>query len=592
MFSNKDNINILTALLRAHYVEAAVVCPGSRNAPLVHNLHEAGITCYPVTDERSAGFFALGMSQALQLPVVVCITSGSALLNVAPAVSEAWYQHVPLIIISADRPEAWIDQLDGQTLPQPGALDRFVRRSVTLPEPHDDVSRWHCNRLVNQALLDYRFPFPAPVHINVPVSEPLFEFTTPALPEERVISRYKTSKSSDTFLPKAFYEAARPMIVVGQEFSDWVDEDDADYIDWRHFFYNYGVVLAEPLNNLFGGFPVDAALAMIGDDPAYQPDVVVYLGGHIVSKRLKHFLRQSEARVIMVSPDPEVHDVTMRMTDLVMMEPYDAMSSLYYYYEHDTFADIFGPNDTDEDQMKFYQLNPAHEAYHHRWEKVFKRVHERTLNFQPAYSQMAVVRYLEEQLSDVFYDYHLHYANSSAVRLACLYADCFTRHHVWCNRGVNGIEGTLSTAVGFAASKWAGAEEKGEEAEMVICVTGDLSFFYDQNALWNTNLTPNLRVILLNNGGGGIFRTLSGLEQSPVRDTFVSATHQTSAQGICTQCDVGYLRATNMEEMQEGVVRLLTEETKRPIVLEVVTDPIADHEQLQEFYSQLRNVDR
>ena len=587
MFSNKDNINILTALLQAHHVGTAVVCPGSRNAPIVHNLQEAGMTCYPVTDERSAAFFALGQSQARQEPVALCVTSGSALLNVAPAIAEAWYQHVPLVVVSADRPEAWIGQLDGQTLPQPGVLDRFVRRTVTLPEPHDDTSRWHCNRLVNEALLDLRQPYPAPVHINVPISEPLFDFTTPALPEERVIHRHTTAAEHDSFLPKVFYEAARPMIVVGQEYTESADEDDFDYIEWRHFLYHYGVVLAEPLNNIFCGDPVDAALAMVGDDPAYQPDVVVYLGGHIVSKRLKRFLRQSGARVIMVSSDPEVHDPTMCMTDLVVMDPYDALWSLYYFYEHNTRADLYGALDIEEDQMKAYQLNPAHDDYHRLWRNVFKQVHQVALSYQPAYSQMAAVRYLEEQLSDVFYDYHLHYANSSAVRLACLYADAYNRHHVWCNRGVNGIEGSLSTAVGFAAGQWAVADESDDEAATVICVTGDLSFFYDQNALWNANLTPNLRVILLNNRGGGIFRTLPGLERSPVRDTFMAAAHHTSAQGICTQCDVGYLRATNMHEMQTGMVRLLTEETQRPMVLEIFTDPDTDAAQLKQFYSQL-----
>ena len=135
MYSNKENVNILTALLVAHGVRHAVCCPGSRNAPIVHNLNECpDIQCYPVTDERSAGFYALGMSQALSQPVAVCVTSGTALLNLAPAVAEAYYQQRPLVVISADRPPQWIDQLDGQTLPQPDALGRFVRKAVTLPE--------------------------------------------------------------------------------------------------------------------------------------------------------------------------------------------------------------------------------------------------------------------------------------------------------------------------------------------------------------------------------------------------------------------------------------------------------------------------
>ena len=167
MFSNKENINILSALLIAHGVRHAVVCPGSRNSAIVHNLNECKeIDCYGVTDERSAGFYALGMAQALQQPVVVCVTSGTALLNLAPAVAEAYYQHVPIMVVSADRPAQWIDQLDGQTLPQPDALGRFVKKAVSLPEPRDDEERWYCNRLINEALLETRHHGKGPVHIK------------------------------------------------------------------------------------------------------------------------------------------------------------------------------------------------------------------------------------------------------------------------------------------------------------------------------------------------------------------------------------------------------------------------------------------
>ena len=131
MYSNKDSVNILTALLVAHGIRHAVVCPGSRNAPIVHNFNECpDIECHPVTDERSAAFFALGIAQATDQPVAVCVTSGTALLNVAPAVAEAHYQHQALVVISADRPAQWIGQLDGQTLRQPGALQPWVEKSV------------------------------------------------------------------------------------------------------------------------------------------------------------------------------------------------------------------------------------------------------------------------------------------------------------------------------------------------------------------------------------------------------------------------------------------------------------------------------
>ena len=259
MYSNKENVNILTALLVAHGVRHAVVCPGSRNAPVVHNLNECpDIRCYPVTDERSAGFYALGMSQCLHEPVAVCVTSGTALLNLAPAVAEAYYQHVPLVAISADRPPQWIDQLDGQTMPQPDALGRFVCKAVTLPEPHDDESRWYCNRLVNEALMERR----GPVHINVPITEPLFDFTTAVLPAERSIELTPADMPPHVLshLCRMFMQSRRPMLIAGQPMNPHLDE----------------------------------AAYLVMDDERYVPDLVVYTGGSIVSKRLKHFLRKAK----------------------------------------------------------------------------------------------------------------------------------------------------------------------------------------------------------------------------------------------------------------------------------------------------------
>ena len=218
-YSDKENVNILTALLVAHGVKHAVVCPGSRNAPIVHNLNECpNITCHPVTDERSAGFYALGMAQILRHPVAVCVTSGTALLNLLPAAAEAYYQHVPLVVISADRPAMWIDQQDGQTLPQLDALGRFVSKAVSLPEPSTDDERWYCNRLVNEALLCCQRHGGSPVHLNVPISEPLFTFNVSALPTERVIRQVAATTDVGHCQPLLadVQSAKHPMIVVGQ----------------------------------------------------------------------------------------------------------------------------------------------------------------------------------------------------------------------------------------------------------------------------------------------------------------------------------------------------------------------------------------
>ena len=191
---------------------------------------------------------------------------------------------------------------------------------------------------------------------------------------------------------------------------------------------------------------------------------------------------------------------------------------------------------------------------------------------------MAAVKWFERRIEEkkISKKASFHYANSAAIRLANIYA-C---HYVYCNRGVNGIDGSLSTAAGFSLVK----------DDTVYCVIGDLSFFYDQNALWNQNLKGNFRVLLLNNGKGGIFNMLPGLEQSPVRDSFVAASHQTSAEGICQQNHVVYLRADDMEQMQKGIETLLSLESDRPVLLEVFTNASEDESAYRLYFKQLQTV--
>lgn len=491
MYSNKENVNILTSLLVAHGIRHAVVCPGSRNAPIVHNLTECpDIQCYPVTDERSAGFYALGMTQALKEPVAVCVTSGTALLNLYPAVAEAFYQHQPLVVVSADRPQQWIDQLDGQTLPQPDALGRFVKKAVSLPEPHDEDTRWYCNRLVNEALMVKR----APVHINVPITEPLFDFSTPNLPVERKIELLPADISNVTLshLCRMFLQAKRPMLIAGQ-----------------------------PMNAL-----MDEAVAQIGDDDEYVPDFVLYTGGSIVSKRLKRFLRKAKETWV-VNSEGEVTDTFMNLTHVVQ-----------------------GDGEMVADMVRF-NLEEMPHPFVQKWQALLAQIRQQRDTQELPYSQAAVVRYFEQTRGTNI----VHYANSMAIRLA----NTYSQTPVYCNRGVNGIEGSLSTAAGFSCVT----------DDPVFCVIGDLSFFYDQNALWNQNLRGNLRILLLNNGKGGIFDMLPGLENSPARDRYVAAEHHATAEGICQQNHVVYRQARNMTQMQKGVDWLIATDSERPLLLEV-----------------------
>ena len=593
MYSNKENVNILTSLLVAHGVRHAVVCPGSRNAAIVHNLNECeDITCYPVTDERSAGFQALGLSMAEGYqPVVVCVTSGSALLNLYPAVAEAYYQQIPLIVISADRPAQWINQLDGQTLPQPDALGQMVRKAVSLPEVFEgeqqEEMHWYCNRLVNEALLKSMGRVKGPVHINVPISEPFYSFTKEALPVERKIEVAYCRANIDTFDGTPFecvLKAKRPLLVIGQLDNTEKYVDLLAYIDrmpilWESlamppYLYKVQEELGEDWNKttLYGAF--ENLLDEIKDDERFRPDLVV----HIVSKKLKSYLRSLKGvEQIRISQEADIEDTFMHLTKVMDLPNSDAMSWLGNFGWHNHWED-----------------------YRRLWMDALAKSYERKENFKPEFSSLATVKEFFSQLQKVepqdfkaftlggkdaqddgIYDRKfdtflpgmmssVFSGNSSAIRLMNLYAD----RHVYCNRGVNGIEGSLSAAVGFSMCK-------NKSDKHVYCVLGDLSFFYDQNALWNRNLNGKLRIIVLNNGGGAIFGKFQGLKESQAREEMIMAKHHVTAEGICSQNDVKYLAAHTMEEMEQGISQLIHAESDRPMLLEVFTDMDVDNEMLE-----------
>lgn len=547
MYSDHPSVNILTALLVNHGVSHVVVCPGSRNAPIVHNLEQCPhIQCYGVTDERSAGFYALGLAQATGKAAAVCVTSGSALLGVLPAVVEAAFQHVPVVVISADRPGAWIGQLDGQTLPQPDALRGWVRCAVSLPERDDEEGHWHTNRLINEALTALWRGGCGPVHINVPLSEPLFGFNTPQLPQERIVDCLSARQTAPDLTPLAeqWWQARRRMVVVGQMPPHRLKPDVMRRIGQE------AVIVHEALSGVEGGVAhPDEVAARLSTVPEARPDLIVYLGGTLVSKPLKRYLRTlSDSEQWRVETDGSMPDTFGHLTALIEGAPAAVLRRMA--------EEMCAHEAGSEEQPHFSHLWLTTEN------QVAAQLDRQTL----PYSQAAVVQYLEQQLGSGT-GWQTHYANSSAVRLGIRYA----RHHIWCNRGVNGIEGSISTAAGFSLAS----------PDKVLCVTGDLSFFYDQNALWPELLDGRLRLLLLNNGCGGIFSRLPGLEASPAASTVISGAHHATAQGICAQWGIGYQQAHDMTSAKQGIDALLSDGQERPMLLEVFTTTQQDNAALQ-----------
>lgn len=521
MLSNKKNILQLVTLMLEHGVRDVVTCPGSRNAPIIHTLQEVvksqtkPLCLHPLTDERSAGFFAIGQALATGRPVAIIVTSGSALVNLHPAVTEAYYQQVPLIVISADRPEAWIGQMDGQTMPQEGVFGRICKMSVSLPEVKDKEDAWLCNRMLNEVLMESTHRGNGPVHINVPISEQLYEFDTPSLPKERVIRRI------EGVYPKQLRELAellrtskKRMIILGQKpddkqiSSELIQELNRDYVILCEHLANAGEgSVALLLNNQL----MDK---LESDAENLRPDLVITIGGHIVNKRLKQFLRTHQPKQHWhVSADGKVADLFKCLTTVVEAPPYTFLQGL---------ASLTIPLNESEDYPTRWKETLLTSSQNHKTKDVVDR-------------EQIIVGKLITKLPD---NAVLHLANSSSVRYAQEYS-LKQSVTVCCNRGINGIEGCLSSAVGFAQA----TQERPN-----FVVIGDLAFFYDQNALWNTELPKNLHILLLNNGGGKIFETLP-LPDSKESRKLIQAKHDTSAKSVAQMYGLRYMsEEANLEE--------------------------------------------
>lgn len=562
-------ISELVALLQAHDVRDVVLCPGSRNAPLVHALsHQlAGATCHSIIDERSAGFYALGLALATHRAVVVCCTSGTAVANLHPAVAEAYYQGVPLIVLSADRPERWIGQWAGQTLPQPGLFGLLVRKAVHLPEPHTEEERWYCNRLINEALLAALAPLPGPVQINVPISDPGVSLLPPTsakhAPESsdrqpigmqpgRCIQQLYPCRIDAQAVEPLLRRLAtfeRKMILVGQEtWSAATSTRETFPQSLREQFLCIGESLS---NSPVSICSLDALLASLSeaDRRALQPDLLITLGGHIVSNKMKQYLRRYPPRETWhLSPDPTVVDLFCSLTE-----------------------QIIAPVEPFLETMAQSLAGCASSPYACHWRERIDRLPSPT----PRYSSLAVVGSLLSHLPEE--PCVLHLANSSSVR----YAELFRKPRrllTLCNRGTSGIEGSLSTALGFA-------RQRAEERHFIVI--GDLSFFYDLNALGLPEVGSNVRVLLLNNQRGSIFQSLPTLEMDRLSQRYITAEHQLRAQGWAESCGWEYLSVQEASELKETMAYFVGP-ADRPRLLEAFVSSEDEIAELQTYFKQLQ----
>lgn len=521
-------------LCEAKAVSHVVISPGSRNAPLTIGFaSHPHIKTYSIVDERCAAFFALGLAQQLQQPVAVVCTSGSALLNYYPAVAEAFFSHIPLIVISADRPENLIGIGDGQTIYQENVFKNHTLYSANLSESSED-NQSLINTAINTAITAN-----GPVHINVPFAEPLYsaqdEFTETiqVIPSDNLASELDEETYS-SFL-NLWQSSKKRMVLVGvtppnkieQQFLDQLGEDEAT------------IVFTESTSNVHhvNFFPcIDKIIAPLTDEEfsELQPEVLLTIGGLIVSKKIKAFLRQYQ-------PKAHVH-----LGNNKALDTFFSLSHHLKQNENTFFKRFFSEKLTIESTYKKQWLAVKTA----RLEK-----HNTYLRTVP-FSDFKVFKILQEFIPE---NVILHLSNSSTVRYLQLYTSKSTVFQ-YCNRGTSGIDGSTSTAIGHAV-----ASDKQN-----ILITGDLSFFYDSNGLWNNYIPNNFRIIVVNNSGGGIFRILPGDKNTENFETYFETKHKLTAEHLCNMYGFNYASVTNENDLKSELNRFFSK-SEQPKLLEVFT---------------------
>lgn len=532
----------------------AVLSPGSRCAPLtLAFVRHPDIKVLSISDERSAAFIGLGISQQARQTVVLVCTSGSAAYNYAPAVAEAFFQQIPLIIFTADRPPEWVDQLDGQTIRQSNIFNNHVKKSYDLPVSYEHPDAvWHMERIVSEAINTAEDYPKGPVHINVPFREPFYPKPGEAYTfnkEVKIINQVegerRITSSKWIELIQEWNQYSNKLIVAGQQAFDEKLKVALSLVSGHRKI----PVVADILTNLH---PIpnvikmhDSFLNIKNEELCrkLQPDLLVTFGLSVISKNIKLLLRKYKPKAHWhIQPAGTAADTFQSLTRIINVDP--------EYY----FTELINNN--------YSEVKPEQEQYQQIWLAEEKKAAEKLINFfnKAKFGEFEAVYEIVKQLPDLT---QLHLANSMAVRYAnfVTLASHTRGIEVFANRGTSGIDGSTSTAYGAALLTH----------KPVVLITGDMAFFYDRNAFWNNYLPENMRVIVLNNHAGGIFRIIEGPSQLPELEEYFETRQNLKAENTAKEFGLDYLYCNDFESLARHLQSFFKMDGKAKI-LEIETD--------------------
>mgnify|MGYP006417380425 FL=1 len=549
MYPKKELAQIIIAACRQFEIQTVVISPGSRNAPLTIGFsNHKDFETLSIVDERCAAFFALGIAQQTLKPVALVCTSGSALLNYYPAIAEAYYSQIPLVVISADRPAHLIDIGDGQTIRQENVFKNHILYSANLKE----FDAENTIRILSKAFSLLR-QVKGPIHINAPFNEPLYE-TIATMNDFRFIA--EESDLQDTIdyenLASQWNSAKKKMILVGvhspnaalEILLDKVADDPSVLVFTETTSNLYNKRFVNSIDNLIFNLTEEEFTSL-------QPDILLTFGGMIVSKKIKKFLRD-------YSPKEHWHVNELRAFDTYQVLSKHLKIDSHSFFKH--FCEL-----VDYDNKSTYESTWTH------YKQRIREKHNHYIKTAP-YSDLKVF----EQVLKVIPDFsEVQFSNSAIIRYSQLF-EMNSTITVFCNRGTSGIDGSTSTALGAAYAT----------QKPTTLITGDLSFFYDSNALWNNYIPTDVRIVIINNSGGGIFKIIPGPKKSTALKYFETP-HCLTAEHLCTMFGFEYSTAHNLKTLAEEIVGFY-DKSDKPKVLEVFTPSDLNDLVLKEYINNLK----
>ena len=553
----RQGIKNIPEICAQHGVRKVVIAPGSRNAPLIFAFTtQPGMECLSITDERSAAYFALGMAQQSGEAVALVCTSGTAVLNFAPAIAEACYQNLPLLVFTADRPAELIDQADGQTLRQTNIFANYIKASFELPvETVIDAELHFSDRQVSQAI-DTAVSYPqGPVHINVPLREPIYT----AIPEHHsnpkiiktLSASQKLNDESLKTLQNSWLKYKRKLVIFGV----FPKNECLSELARRLANEPDVVVVAENLSNIAAEKIItqpESLFSRINSKEKidnFVPELVVTIGHSVICKQLKIFLRSHRpAEQWQIESSMPYIDTYKSLTTVIPGLATEVLNKMPFTTTKSEFSASY--------QTEMKQINQLHDEF-----------------VKNAFiSDMAVTI---ELLSQIPADTVLHLANSTAVRWTQLFPARTDLTYI-CNRGTSGIDGSMSTAAGYAyASK-----------QSTVFLTGDLSFIYDSNALWNNYIGNNLKIIVMNNNGGNIFRFIGDKQLMEKNLDFFTTPHHARIKPLVEAYGLDYLACNKTEDLTASINTLLN--ASKATVLEISTDADLNTENYKGYFKNIK----